>query len=162
MSGLEAVVEIPALSRIKYEFDQKTGELLVDRIVTISYPYNYGFVDLTLSEDGDPLDIFIFDCPAVVPGTKLEVVPLGVFMTKDNGKNDPKIVAVPAFVDSVTDSMVDIACKRINEFLNKYKKGVEVLAYTTNLGTVNDVIDASRKRFLASDSMQVKPVKEFH
>ena len=51
-------VEIPAGSRNKYEFDAEVGGIVLDRrlFTSMSYPADYGFVEDTLGEDGDPLD----------------------------------------------------------------------------------------------------------
>lgn len=56
------IVEIPKNGQAKYEMDKKTGLLKPDRILysAVHYPGNYGFIPMTLWDDNDPLDIFIF------------------------------------------------------------------------------------------------------
>jgi inorganic pyrophosphatase len=58
-SDIYVVVEIPKNSNIKYELDEESGILFVDRKLHTSmvYPFNYGFVPRTKEEDGDPIDI---------------------------------------------------------------------------------------------------------
>ncbi len=58
---LNAVIEIPRGSKVKYELDKDTGLLYVDRILysSVVYPHNYGFIPKTLCEDGDPLDVLV-------------------------------------------------------------------------------------------------------
>ena len=92
-----AYIEIPKGSHIKYEYDEKTGVIRVDRILHTSmvYPYNYGFVPGTLGEDGDPLDIMVISTEAFVPGTTVVVRPVGVLLMKDEEGIDTKIMAVP-------------------------------------------------------------------
>lgn len=60
---LNAVIEIPYGSRIKYEVDEESGAVVVDRVMFTSmvYPANYGFIPHTLSDDGDPADILILN-----------------------------------------------------------------------------------------------------
>jgi inorganic pyrophosphatase len=43
---LEVTIEIPKDSKIKYEFDRKSGKIKIDRILygPNSYPQNYGFI----------------------------------------------------------------------------------------------------------------------
>lgn len=43
---LDITIEIPKGSNVKYEYDRKTGQVVVDRILFGSdhYPQNYGFV----------------------------------------------------------------------------------------------------------------------
>ena len=52
------VVEIPGGSRNKYEMDHDTGLVYLDRMLFTAtrYPADYGFIDGTMGEDGDPLD----------------------------------------------------------------------------------------------------------
>lgn len=58
---VNAVIEIPRGSKVKYELDKDTGLLYVDRILysSVVYPHNYGFIPKTLCEDGDPLDVLV-------------------------------------------------------------------------------------------------------
>jgi inorganic pyrophosphatase len=58
---VNAVVEIPRGSKVKYELDKDTGLLYVDRILysSVVYPHNYGFIPKTLCEDADPLDVLV-------------------------------------------------------------------------------------------------------
>jgi len=93
-----AVIEIPMGSRMKYELDKETGMLMLDRILTTSmvYPANYGFIPLTKSEDGDPLDVLVIMNDPVVPLTLIECEPVGLVVMVDNGEMDEKILAVPA------------------------------------------------------------------
>ena len=54
------VIEIPAnADPIKYEIDKESGALFVDRFMSTAmfYPCNYGYINHTLSLDGDPVDV---------------------------------------------------------------------------------------------------------
>jgi inorganic pyrophosphatase len=55
---LVVTVEIPRGSRNKYECDAELQAIVLDRRLFTStvYPADYGFVDATIGEDGDPLD----------------------------------------------------------------------------------------------------------
>ena len=59
---VEARIEIPMGSRNKYEVDEKTGRIKLDRVLysSVYYPAEYGFVEDTRYLDGDPLDILVF------------------------------------------------------------------------------------------------------
>ena len=56
-----ATIEISKGSKKKYELDKETGLIILDRVLFTSthYPLNYGFIPLTISEDNDPLDVFV-------------------------------------------------------------------------------------------------------
>ena len=52
-------IEIPRGSGNKYEVDHATGRLRLDRMLFTAtrYPRDYGFIEDTLGQDGDPLDV---------------------------------------------------------------------------------------------------------
>ena len=54
----DVTIEIPKGERNKYEVDHKTGRIRLDRTLftATQYPADYGFIDDTLGQDGDPLD----------------------------------------------------------------------------------------------------------
>jgi len=98
MSG-EAVVfvEIPAGSRNKYEWDDELGGLVLDRrlFTAMTYPADYGFVEGTLAEDGDPLDALVLVSDATFPGCRIRVRTIGVFHMSDEKGPDEKLLCVP-------------------------------------------------------------------
>ena len=57
----DVTIEIPKGNRNKYEIDHETGRIRLDRMLFTStrYPDDYGFIDDTLGEDGDPLDALV-------------------------------------------------------------------------------------------------------
>lgn len=93
---VNAVIEIPKDSKLKYEYDKKTGMLKLDRFLysAVHYPGDYGFIPQTLWEDGDPLDIIVLTSRPVYPMTLAEVRVLGVLRMVDNNEKDDKIIAV--------------------------------------------------------------------
>ena len=65
---VDALIEIPLGSKNKYEMDEVTGRIKLDRVLYASmiYPAEYGIVEHTLAPDGDPLDILVV-CSEVCP-----------------------------------------------------------------------------------------------
>lgn len=93
-----SIIEIPANANpIKYEVNKEYDALLVDRFLStaMSYPSNYGYIPQTLSEDGDPLDVFVITPYAVVVGSVIRSRPIGVMYMEDEAGIDAKIIAVP-------------------------------------------------------------------
>ncbi len=95
---INVIVEIPMLSRVKYELDKETGLIKFDRVLysPMHYPANYGFVPQTLWDDGDPLDVLVLGYEPLIPGTLVEVRVIGALDMLDGGEGDIKILAVPA------------------------------------------------------------------
>lgn len=94
---LNVIVEIPKLSRVKYELDKETGLIKFDRVLysPMHYPTNYGFVPQTLWDDGDPLDVLVIAHEPLIPGSLVEARPIGALEMNDSGEDDIKILAVP-------------------------------------------------------------------
>lgn len=128
---VNAFVEIPqGGSPVKYELDQKSGALFVDRFLHTSmiYPSNYGFIPQTLAEDGDPLDILVVTPMPVVPGAVIRARPIGALLMSDEKGVDEKILAVP--IDALNpfyrdiaryDQMPPLLLKQIEHFFSHYK-----------------------------------------
>ncbi|MBI2013421.1 MAG: inorganic diphosphatase [Candidatus Colwellbacteria bacterium] len=95
---IDVIVEIPKGSRNKYELDKETGRIKLNRVLhsSVAFPADYGYIENTLSDDGDPLDVLIISRFPVFPGCVVEVKPIALFNMVDTGDNDEKIVGVPA------------------------------------------------------------------
>lgn len=94
---LLVVVEIPTGSRNKYEMDHRTGAIVLDRMLFTAtrYPADYGFIEGTLGEDGDPLDALVFVGEPTFPGCRIRARPVGMFRMWDEKGRDDKILCVP-------------------------------------------------------------------
>ena len=70
-----------ATLQVKYELDQESGLLKVDRVLYSStvYPGNYGFIPQTLDEDNDPMDVSFGDCCKALSLCKLQGLPGAAF-----------------------------------------------------------------------------------
>ena len=94
----DVVIEIPKGSRNKYEVDHDTGRVKLDRYLftAMGYPTDYGFIENTLGEDGDPLDALVLLPEPVFPGCLVEARPVGMFQMEDEAGGDDKVLCVPA------------------------------------------------------------------
>src|SRR5215471_4481322 len=88
------IIEIPMnADPIKYEVDKETGALFVDRFMTTAmhYPCNYGYVPMTLSDDGDPVDVLVITPFALTPGVVITCRPVGMLVMEDEAGGDAKL-----------------------------------------------------------------------
>lgn len=94
--SVDVTIEIPKGSRNKYEVDHETGRIHLDRYLftSMAYPLDYGFIDHTLGEDGDPLDALVILPEAVVPGVVVPARVIGVFKMTDEAGGDDKLLCV--------------------------------------------------------------------
>jgi len=128
---VNVVIEIPRGSDVKYEMDEKTGFVFVDRFLYTSthYPFNYGFIPQTRGEDGDPIDVLVITEDPVYPMSVIRSRPIGVLLMEDEGGPDAKLVAVPArhvdptYSDVETISQIpEFTRKQIEHFFSHYKE----------------------------------------
>lgn len=94
----DVTIEIPKGSRNKYEVDHESGKIYLDRYLYTSfgYPADYGYVDNTLGEDGDPLDALVLLPESVYPGVIVKARIVGMYTMTDEAGGDDKLLCVPA------------------------------------------------------------------
>ena len=155
---VNALIEIPLGSKNKYEIDEASGRIHLDRVLyaAMSYPAEYGIIENTLAPDGDPLDILVIASERTFPGCIVPARVLGYLSTKDNGKEDYKLISVvdcdPRYehIRHLSD-VSEFVLKEIRNFFQNYKvlQGivVEVGEYH-GLEETLEVIEQSRRRYL--------------
>jgi inorganic pyrophosphatase len=106
----DVTIEIPKGQRNKYEVDHETGRVKLDRYLytPMAYPADYGFIEDTLGEDGDPLDALVLLPLSVFPGVLITVRPVAMFKMVDEAGGDDKVLCVPAG-DKRWDHIQDLA-----------------------------------------------------
>jgi inorganic pyrophosphatase len=107
---VNAVVEIPKGTSAKYEYDNELGVFKYDRslLSAMTYPASYGFIPQTKADDGDALDILVYNSTPILRGTVVECLVLGVLDMNDEGKKDYKILGTPISHVRNYDSLDDI------------------------------------------------------
>ena len=156
---VEVIVEIPKGSRNKYEMDHASGAIWLDRhlFTATSYPADYGFIDHTLGEDGDPLDALVLLDEPTFPGCHILARPIGVFWMSDEKGPDAKILCVPAkdprwaHIQDL-DHLLPHLQEEITHFFMVYKalepgKGTEVRDWE-GAGAARTEIEAARRRYV--------------
>ncbi|RDU67045.1 inorganic diphosphatase [Helicobacter didelphidarum] len=127
---INAVIEIPFGSDIKYEIDKDSGAVVVDRIMrsAVYYPANYGFVPDTLADDDDPMDILVLNEYPLQAGCVIKCRLIGVLIMEDEGGMDEKLLAValdkidPTYKDVKSyKDLPQLTLDRIKNFFETYK-----------------------------------------
>ena len=128
---------------------------------SVSYPSEYGFIENTLSGDGDPLDILVLTTHPTFPGCIIKSRVLGYLELIDNGYTDEKVITVNAtdprydHIKSI-DDLPEHTIEEIKEFFKTYKhlQGIKV-----NVGKIYGekeaiaLIDECKKRFIESENL---------
>lgn len=123
-----AIIEIPLKTKNKFEIDKKTGKIKLDRVLysAMTYPAEYGYLDETLSPDGDPLDILVISSEATFPGCIVPARIIGYLKVIDNGYEDYKLISVvavdPRYNDINTlEDLSEFTLEEIKDFFQNYK-----------------------------------------
>lgn len=153
----DVVVEIPKGQRNKYEMDHETGRIRLDRMLFTStrYPADYGFIEGTLADDGDPLDALVLLEEPTFPGCLIRCRAIGMFRMRDEKGADDKVLCVPAtdprmaHLRDITD-VPEFDQLEIQHFFEVYKalepgKVVEA-AMWVGIGAAESEIEACRER----------------
>lgn len=157
---INAVIEIPYGSNVKYEIDKTSGAVVVDRILysAVFYPANYGFVPNTLADDGDPADILVINEYPLQAGSVISCRLIGVLVMEDEAGMDEKLLAVPVSkIDPRFDDIKSIddlpkaTLNRIKNFFETYKllepnKWVKVKGFK-DLKTATEILDKAIKNY---------------
>ncbi len=127
---VNAVIEIPYGSNIKYEIDKDSGAVVVDRVLysAMYYPSNYGFVPNTLADDGDPADILVLNEYPLQAGSVIKCRLIGVLVMEDEAGMDEKLLAVPVTKTDPTyegiktiEDIPKATLNKIKNFFETYK-----------------------------------------
>lgn len=125
----DAIIEIPAGSKGKYELDKESGLLRLDRVLytPMVYPANYGFYPKTYCDDNDPLDVLVLSQENIYPRCIVSSRIVGVMKMIDGGEEDYKVIAVcsddksVAHINDITD-IPEYLLNEIEVFFKDYKK----------------------------------------
>jgi len=130
-NDINVIIEIPAESSpVKYEIEKDEDAIFVDRFMAapMFYPANYGYINNTLADDGDALDVLVITPYPVIPGSVIRARPVGILNMTDEAGEDAKLVAVPH--DKLTKAYKDVhdlkdlpelELARIKHFFENYK-----------------------------------------
>ncbi len=128
---INVIIEISLNSSfVKYEVNNNYNLIFVDRFIKtpLLYPCNYGYINNTLSEDNDNIDVLVFCDYSLLPGVIINSRPIGVLKMVDDSGIDNKILSVPNYnitnkYDDIQD-IYDLSDKYLNKiyyFFEHYK-----------------------------------------
>lgn len=158
--SVEVFVEIPRGGRNKYEYDERRGLIVLDRVLysSVHYPTDYGFIPETLALDGDHLDALVVVEEPTFPGCLVFARPIGTLDMADEKGEDQKILCVssrdPRFAN--VNDLQDLPphwLREVENFFQSYKalEGVrtDVLGWS-GMARAWEIIGECRQRALAA------------
>jgi inorganic pyrophosphatase len=156
---IEVVVEIPAGSRNKYEYDEIAHVIRLDRVLSsaVYYNFDYGFIEGTRADDGDHTDAMLLIDERTFPGCHVWSRPVGVLRMADEKGVDFKVLCV-ALADPLyrhVDALRQVSPHKlleIEQFFQTYKnledKSVEIDGWAGVAETL-EILRTDRQRWLA-------------
>ncbi len=159
------LIEIPkGTVNEKWEFDHKTGKMVLDFVFSakggsayggedIVWPFNYGEVVGTLGGDGDALDACVFSTEPLKQGSVVYCIPFGVVVMLDRGEIDDKLFFVPAN-DPLAEKYKDISDfsetdrQMIKDLYAEIARQKKKIVEIKNFGTKQDALEEIKKSIL--------------
>lgn len=155
----EAIIEIPMGTKNKYEIDKARNRIKLDRVLysPMTYPAEYGYIEETLAEDNDPLDILVLASSKTFPGCIVDARIVGYLNMIDSGEPDQKIIGVmnndPRFshINDIND-IQQHTLREIKHFFKTYKdlqqnKTVEVFDFHDKIDAL-ELIQECKQRYI--------------
>lgn len=120
---INVIVEIAKGTQNKIEYDEEKGYMALDRTLysPLIYPFEYGFIPQTRSEDGDSLDIILLASNPTFAGCVVKARPVAVMLMEDEGGIDNKIIAAP--VEKLDPRFKEI--QDMNDFPEHLRKEIQ-------------------------------------
>ena len=122
---VEIFVEIPRGSRNEYEFDEKTGVIRLDRVLSsaVFYNFDYGFIEGTRADDGDHTDALLLIGEGTFPGCHVWARPVGGLEMSDEKGFDFKVLCVATADPQYAhyNQLDDVSPHRLREIENFFQ-----------------------------------------
>jgi inorganic pyrophosphatase len=144
---LKAFIQNEAGTKIKNRHNEKTFEYLGSIELNESYPFPYGFILETTTEDGDNVDCYIFTQTKLRSNTIVECCVIGLLELFENGEMDHKVITV---LPGERFDAIDAGLDSIRSFYEKLSKAFKV-------GDFLSVSAAMEFINLSSDSRGLNP-----
>lgn len=149
---VDAIIEIPMGTKNKFEVNKETGRITLDRVLysALSYPGEYGYIENTIADDNDPLDILVLSSYPTFPGCVVPSRILGYLEIIDNGYHDEKVIAVvdkdPRFDNIKTLSdLTEHQKAEIKDFFQNYKTLQNITVETKDFHDLEETIKLIEK-----------------
>ena len=150
------VIEIPRGATNKYEYDEASDEIRLDRVLhaPVFYPTEYGFLPQTRAADGDHLDVMVLISQPTFPGCILEARPIGLLDMEDEAGDDWKVLAVAASDPMyhnvrMVEDLPEHFKREVQQFFESYKvlegKWASVRGWRGTADAHRTIMDAHRR-----------------
>jgi inorganic pyrophosphatase len=147
---LRVVVDTPKGNRNKYKWDEELGLFRLTKVLPpgFAFPWNYGFLPRTRSEDGDPLDAIVLMEEPAFCGAVVLARPRAILRMESDGDRNDRVIVSPAgehedriYAAEVPGRILD----EIGTFFETYHRLRGGKTRTTGRGDAREAMDAVRE-----------------
>lgn len=130
MSAFQVIIETPAGSREKYNYDNDSGAFICKKLLPLGmvFPFDFGFIPNTKGQDGDPLDAMVISEYKTFPGCRVDCRLVG--MLKAEQTEGGKTMRNDRYFFVPENSLVYEHIKTVGDFPVQLLK--ELLAFFVN------------------------------
>jgi len=134
MKSITVIVETPRHTAGKYVYDQEKKIYKLKKILPLGmyFPYDFGMIENTLAEDGDPADAMILTECLTYPGVHISCRLIGALQAKQ--KEDGKEMRNDRYMMVAEDSLLYGHIKEIDDFSKEHNK--QLMEFFINYGEV--------------------------
>lgn len=145
------IVETPRHTAGKYVFDPVAQCYRLKKILPLGmyFPYDFGIIENTHAEDGDPADVMIITECITYPGVRILCRMIGALETQQ--KQEGKMIRNDRYIMVAEDSLVFAHIKDIRDFSRKHNQ--ELKEFFINYARVEDK-DLKSVRFVTGTKAQ--------
>ena len=111
---IKVFIEAEAGSFKKRRYNEATLELSGYGMTRRRYPYPYGFIPGTRTDDGDAVDSYVITEKPLKGGQEYECEPVGLLEMIEGNETDHKVLSVPA---GETATIGEALRKELEEFI---------------------------------------------
>jgi inorganic pyrophosphatase len=130
---VNAIIEAPKGSRIKFKYEEKLGLFRFHKLLPsgLFFPFEFGFIPSTKGGDGDPLDVLVLSEEPTFVGCLIHVKLLGVIEAKQTEKGtterNDRLIAAPleessGKLASPTTQLSTTLTRKIVKFFQSYNE----------------------------------------
>ena len=167
---VNAIIEIPLKTKNKFEIDEKTKKIKLDRVLysAMNYPAEYGYVEEIYAYDKDPLDILVISSEPTIPGCIVPARIIGYLEVIDNGFEDFKLISVVA-VDPRYNEIHDLSdlseftLAEIKDFFENYKTLQKIKVIVKDYHSKQEALDMIKlcqNRYILKNNLQESQITD--
>ena len=151
MNSISVIVETPRHTAGKYVFDPDKQCYKLKKILPLGmyFPYDFGMIENTLAEDGDPADAMIITECVTYPGVHISCRLIGALQAKQEEKG--KTIRNDRYMMVAEDSLVFAHIKGIDNFSKEHN--TQLMDFFINYAEVEKK-ELSGLKFIKADQAE--------